>query len=62
MRQNPLQRLPAELTMEVVGRLDSPMSMEEAKELRLELMDERKAFVDEQTDMFHSNTFSLCEH
>ncbi|KAL1847909.1 hypothetical protein Plec18167_004873 [Paecilomyces lecythidis] len=62
MRQNPLQRLPAELTMEVVGRLDSPMSMEEAKELRLELMDERKAFVDEQTDMFHSHTFSLCEH
>ncbi|KAJ9318614.1 hypothetical protein DTO271D3_1276 [Paecilomyces variotii] len=60
--QDPLHRLPPELTMNVMEQIDFPMRMEEAKELRLELMDERRVSAAEQTDMFHSNRFSLCEH
>ena len=39
-----------------------PISLEEAKTLRLELMDERKAFVARHDKKFAEATFSLCEH
>jgi hypothetical protein len=40
-----------------------PIGMEEAKEVRLKLMDERKAYVTTHTETaFEGNTFSLCEH
>ncbi|KAL2842538.1 hypothetical protein BJY01DRAFT_264474 [Aspergillus pseudoustus] len=38
------------------------MSMQEAKEFRDELMDERKAFAGDQDEAFHSLSFNLCEH
>ncbi|KAF3480408.1 uncharacterized protein GIQ15_05755 [Arthroderma uncinatum] len=58
-----LGKLPRELYDEVVSYMSNPsMSMEDAKELRLELMEERKAIVADQDDAFASSTFSLCEH
>lgn len=41
---------------------DFPLTMEEAKGLRLELMAERSAFVELQNEMFTAEQFSLCEH
>jgi hypothetical protein len=58
-----LPKLPRELVSEVVGQVeDFPIGLEEAKELRLELMNERKAFVQKQDGHFASINFSLCEH
>lgn len=41
---------------------DFPISLLHAKKLREELMDERSAFMVTQDNMFHSDSFSLCEH
>ncbi len=59
-----LAKLPVELKEKVVKDVeDFPISLERAKELREELMTERKAFVvDYQTENFNSVTISLCEH
>lgn len=38
------------------------MGLERAKELRLELMEERKGFVTRNSEAFESESFSLCEH
>jgi len=40
---------------------DFPPSLEEAKELRLELMEERKDFVARHDEVFKQHSFSLCE-
>ncbi|PGH15726.1 hypothetical protein AJ80_05434 [Polytolypa hystricis UAMH7299] len=61
-RQHSLSPLPVELQEQIMEDVDFPMPMDEAKELRLELMEERSAFVEEQTTAFMSPTFSLCEH
>ncbi|EGD93540.1 hypothetical protein TESG_01084 [Trichophyton tonsurans CBS 112818] len=56
-------KLPRELFDQVTSYLDDfPITMEEAKELRLELMEERKAIYSDQDESFHDYTFSLCEH
>lgn len=57
-------RLSAELPDMVVDGIDpiSPMTMEEAKQYRLELMEERKATSDEQVVDFETGEFNLCEH
>ncbi|KAF9040864.1 hypothetical protein BJ165DRAFT_1613435 [Panaeolus papilionaceus] len=58
-----LDKLPVELKEEVFrGVEDFPIGLEEAKELRLELMEERKKFEVKQSHTFHSLEFSLCEH
>lgn len=59
-----LARLPVELREKVVKHVqDFPISMERAKQLREELMAERKAYlIDYQTENFNSVTISLCEH
>jgi hypothetical protein len=55
--------LPSEMQKEVVDNVDEfPIGLEEAKELRLELMEERKNFVQVHDEEFHLETFSLCEH
>ncbi|KAI9832635.1 MAG: hypothetical protein M1819_004220 [Sarea resinae] len=57
------QQLSPELQDEVFKAVeDFPIGMDEAKELRLELMEERKKFVVNQDQNFTSQTFSLCEH
>ncbi|KZP11256.1 hypothetical protein FIBSPDRAFT_871776 [Athelia psychrophila] len=56
-------RLPLELKQEIMSHVDGfPISFEEAKKLRLELMKERKDIDARQDGKFHSETFSLCEH
>ena len=58
-----LDALPAEIQEEVIRAVDEfPISMDEAKELRLKLMDERKNYVVSQTSAFEGQEFSLCEH
>lgn len=56
-------RLPPELSDEVVSNLNGfPISMEDAKKLRLELMEERKEVVMMQNSAMEAISFSLCEH
>ena len=54
--------LPVELQDHILDDVDFPLSLEDAKELRLELMEERKAFVIDHGKAFEGATFSLCEH
>ncbi|KAJ5987197.1 hypothetical protein N7451_011562 [Penicillium sp. IBT 35674x] len=58
------EKLPAELRNMVCdeGVLQHLMSMDEAKELRLELMEERSAKSVEQNEIFEKGDFNLCEH
>lgn len=47
----------------VMDNMDgSPMSMAEAKQLRLELMEERRAVSHLNNEQFEMGFFSLCEH
>jgi hypothetical protein len=57
-------RLPAELKEKVVQYVDDfPLSLEQAKEFREQLMEERKSYVlGDPTKMFEEITMSLCEH
>jgi hypothetical protein len=41
---------------------DFPISLEEAKALRLELMEERKHYLTQIGEVFMAHEFSLCEH
>jgi hypothetical protein len=55
--------LPGEIMSEIICTVaDFPMGIKEAKELRLELMEERKVFAKVQDENFASAFFSLCEH
>ena len=58
--------LPVELQdhiyMYILDDVDFPISLQDAKDLRLELMEERKAFVLDNVKAFEEATFSLCEH
>ncbi|KAL1965830.1 hypothetical protein VTN77DRAFT_5151 [Rasamsonia byssochlamydoides] len=57
------QKLPPELQEMVIKNLDDfPITMEEAKQYRLELMEERSAASQEQNEKFEVGAFSLCEH
>jgi len=51
-----------ELQDHILEDVDFPFSLQEAKTLRLELMEERKAFVLGHGKAFEGSTFSLCEH
>ncbi|KAF7979917.1 hypothetical protein HWV62_40322 [Athelia sp. TMB] len=58
-------KLPLEMKREIMENIegrDFPMSLEEAKTLRLELMEERKQYGAMQDRQFQNTTFSLCEH
>ncbi|KAJ3513910.1 hypothetical protein NLJ89_g2677 [Agrocybe chaxingu] len=59
-----LDRLPQELKDEVFSEVQGgfPISLEEAKELRKELMEERKRFQVKHHSAFEYLQFSLCEH
>jgi len=55
--------IPIELQDNILDGVNFPISLEEAKALRLDLMEERKAFVVQNDKAFaESATFSLCEH
>ncbi|TFK70985.1 hypothetical protein BDN72DRAFT_491378 [Pluteus cervinus] len=56
-------KIPVELQEQILADVEGfPLSMEEAKKLRLQLMDERSIFTEKQDNVFHSGAFSLCEH
>ncbi|KAG8931359.1 hypothetical protein FRC01_001461 [Tulasnella sp. 417] len=57
-----LRKLPAELVRETTRQLPNLMSLEEAKKYRLELMDERTAFVETQDENHFNAEFNFCEH
>ena len=60
---NPLGKLSPELKDRIFESVDDfPISMEEAKEIRLRLMEERKDYVMQTNEAFESHSFSLCEH
>ena len=55
--------MPNEVMDQIVDKVDDfPISLEEAKELRLELMEERKVFVDEVDKDMQFSRFFFCEH
>ncbi|TFK70995.1 hypothetical protein BDN72DRAFT_794538 [Pluteus cervinus] len=56
-------KIPIELQDRILDEVKGfPLSMEEAKRLRLQLMDERSAFQTSQDEVFQRDHFSLCEH
>ena len=58
-----LKGLPLELRDMIMSDIDDyPIDMEEANETRLELIMERKNYVEDIEDSIETNTFSLCEH
>ncbi|CAK3792888.1 Hypothetical predicted protein [Lecanosticta acicola] len=55
--------LPPELAERVVDSIgDFPIDLDEAKKIRLELMEERKIFVDNVEARLQDETFNFCEH
>ncbi|KIO15428.1 hypothetical protein M407DRAFT_34999, partial [Tulasnella calospora MUT 4182] len=54
--------LPVELVDMVADRVDNVMTLEEAREYREELMNERTAFVDVVDERYFCTEFSFCEH
>ncbi|KAF8646019.1 hypothetical protein AX16_007444 [Volvariella volvacea WC 439] len=59
----PMNGLPVEVQDMVFGGVDEfPIGLEEAKETRLELMEERKKFVLDHGRAFEAIEISLCEH
>ncbi|KAG0083103.1 hypothetical protein BGZ92_011076 [Podila epicladia] len=56
------RKLPTELMQEIDRLVDWPIEMEEALSHRLELMNERKYFVNEQNQNMFERHFYLCEH
>ncbi|KAF5383274.1 hypothetical protein D9615_005045 [Tricholomella constricta] len=62
-RGNAIAELPLELRNHIFGDVDEfPIGLGEAKEVRLQLMEERKNFVVENGEAFAQHQFSLCEH
>ncbi|KAG6909616.1 hypothetical protein DXG01_016398 [Tephrocybe rancida] len=62
-KESSLSTLPAELKEHIIQDVeDYPIGLDEAKSLRLKLMEERSAFVVEQIAAFNSYEISLCEH
>jgi hypothetical protein len=58
-----IARLPQEMLDLIISNVSGcPMSLEEAKEHRKGLMEERKYFVDEYEQHVYERTISLCEH
>jgi hypothetical protein len=61
--EHALPKLPVEMLKEVVDNVEEfPIGLDEAKELRSELMKERKVYVQGHDEWFHSSVFSFCEH
>ncbi|QRV77269.1 hypothetical protein RhiJN_05284 [Ceratobasidium sp. AG-Ba] len=57
-----LKRLSVEVISHISALTDSSMTREEAESFRLELMNERKAFVIRHDEKFSEVTFDMCEH
>jgi hypothetical protein len=55
-------KLPIEVINVIIQFMNFPISLEQAKVIREDLMQERKFFVKENSDTFFERPFSLCEH
>ncbi|KNE62440.1 hypothetical protein AMAG_07658 [Allomyces macrogynus ATCC 38327] len=55
-------KVPREVLDQIVNEVGAVMTLEEAKTLRLELMDERTAFVGASNELTFAQSFNLCEH
>lgn len=63
LRRGPLSKLPPELQEMVIKQLgDFPITMDDANELRFELMSERSAMQEIQMINFEGGRFNFCEH
>jgi Protein of unknown function (DUF4246) len=63
LEKGSLGELPVELREKVIEQVEEfPILLSEAKELRLELMAERKDFVTHHGEVFEAPAFNLCEH
>ena len=60
--QSRLSKLPVELLDAIVDNIEGLMDRAEAEALRLELMDERTAMVEENTEQVFAIPFNMCEH
>lgn len=61
--EGPLPKIPLELRDTIISQVDDfPLGLDEAKQLRLELMEERKRFVLWHGEKFREAEVSLCEH
>lgn len=56
------RKLPAEIMKETTRQLPYLMTLEEAEKYRLELMDERTAFIGTQDEHYFNSDFNFCEH
>eukprot|EP00834_Sanchytrium_tribonematis_P001805 NODE_47_length_32105_cov_1.240892.p4 type:complete len:516 gc:universal NODE_47_length_32105_cov_1.240892:5155-3608(-) len=54
--------LPELIFDKIMRYMDYPIHLEEAKEIRLKLMEERKYYMDERNEQLYEREFSLCEH
>ncbi|VDB86904.1 unnamed protein product [Peniophora sp. CBMAI 1063] len=57
-----LSKLPVELLNTIVDQVDGLMDRAEAGALRLELMEERSAMTEENTEQVFAVPFNMCEH
>lgn len=58
----PFGKLPLELLQHITERTETLMTEQEAKQYRVELMNERKAFVAQHDEEIYGAPFSMCEH
>jgi hypothetical protein len=61
-KSSTIGNLPVELLDQISEKVDFPLNVKEAKDLRSELMAERKVFRLKRQESAASWTFSLCEH
>jgi len=58
----PFNQLPLLIVDKIMDYIDYPMSMNQAKQHREKLMDERKYFISQNNELLFERPFSLCEH
>ena len=59
---SPFNKLPSLIVDKIMGYIDFPMSLNEAKAHREKLMAERKYFLSKNNELLFERPFSLCEH
>jgi hypothetical protein len=59
---SPFNQLPVVVVDKIMNYIDFPMSINQAKEHREKLMNERKYFILQNNELLFERPFSLCEH
>ncbi|CAF3414500.1 unnamed protein product, partial [Rotaria sp. Silwood2] len=59
---SPFDQLPSIIVNKIMSYIDFPMSMNQAKQYREKLMNERKYFISQNNELLFERPFSLCEH